>query len=169
MLLQVSGALELKATGGPSVDLAEKTVRRGVYGKVSRMYPGDFQTTFDLPPATISVEKRFVTNVPQQRLFFLNSPFVQLQAERIAEQITSVEGSEAKAKKAFEIVYQRAPTADELKGAIEFIELPAEEAPAGAAGDKTPAADDKDRKRPDSPLRSFIWALLSSNEFLYID
>jgi mono/diheme cytochrome c family protein len=171
MLLQASGALDLKGIGGPSEDLAEKTVRRGVYGKVSRMYPGDFQTTFDLPPATISVEKRFVTNVPQQRLFFLNSPFVQLQAERIAEQIKSADSSEAKVTKVFEMVYQRKPTADELKGGIEFIDLPAQDPappPAGTAGDKMATADEKDKRR-DSPLRSFIWALLSSNEFLYID
>ena len=58
-------------------------VRRGVYAKVSRMYPNDFQVTFDVPTSTISAEKRYATNVPQQRLFFLNNTFVQKQAQKL--------------------------------------------------------------------------------------
>jgi mono/diheme cytochrome c family protein len=172
MLLQTSGAIDLKGVGGPSEDMTEKMTRRAVYGKVSRMYPGDFQTTFDLPPATISAEKRYVTNVPQQRLFFLNSTFVQTQAERIAGQLLELESPAARVRKAFETIYQREPSPDELAAAVELIQLPAEAPPAAARdGQKDGGADDKDapKKLPDSPLRSFIWALLSSNEFLYID
>ena len=86
-LLQASGTLDLAVIGGPSEDLTEKMTRRGVYATVSRLYPSDFQSTFDLPPATISAEKRYSTNVPQQRLFFLNSAFVHKQAEAIAERL----------------------------------------------------------------------------------
>ena len=38
-LLQASGTLDLDGIGGPSEDLDEKMTRRGVYAKVSRMYP----------------------------------------------------------------------------------------------------------------------------------
>jgi len=170
-LLQSSGALDLKGIGGPSHDLTEKVTRRGVYAKVSRMYPGDFQATFDLPAATISAEKRYVTNVPLQRLFFLNNSVVHKQAETIAERIKSAGDGEAQVKKAFEMIYQREPSDDELKGSLEFLQLPAVEAPGAAATTDATKNDETDgpTKLPDSPLRSFIWALLSSNEFLYID
>jgi mono/diheme cytochrome c family protein len=150
-LLQTSGALDRSNLGGPSQDLNEKMNRRGVYASVSRMYPGELQATFDLPTATISAEKRYTTNVPQQRLFFLNSPMVRQQAERLAERIRLAGDERTQVRTAFQAIYQREPTDDELAGALEFIRLPAAATPAG------------------SPFRSFIWALLSSNEFLYID
>jgi len=69
------------------------------------------------------------------------------------------------------MIYQREPSDDELKGSLEFLQLPAMEAPGTAGATDAGTKDDTDapKKLPDSPLRSFIWALLSSNEFLYID
>jgi hypothetical protein len=179
-LLQASGKLDLTGIGGPSSPLTDKMTRRAVYATVSRLYPGDFQTTFDLPPATISAEKRFITNVPQQRLFFLNNSVVRTQAETIAERVKSAGDEEAQVKKAFELTYQRVPTPEEVDLSVRFLkkppvdsdeEAPGKEAPgkeaSGKKGDEDAAA--KKKMLPDSPLRSFIWALLSSNEFLYID
>jgi mono/diheme cytochrome c family protein len=180
-LLQAGGALDVKGIGGPSEDLTEKTERRGVYAKVSRMYPSDFQATFDVPTATISAERRYTTNVPQQRLFFLNNSFVHKQAERLVERIKDAGDPTAQVKKAFELVYQREATQEEIAAALELVTMepikpstPAGEARAGesrpeAGGDT--AKDDKSasKKLSDSPLRSFAWALLSSNEFLFID
>jgi len=153
-----------------------------VYATVSRLYPSDFQLTFDLPPATLSAEKRFVTNVPQQRLFFLNNNVVHTQAATIADRLGSLGGEEAQVKKAFELIYQRAPSAEEIAVSVAYLKKPplqvADEAAAkkeaAAKNEETPAKkgepDAPARKvLPDSPLRSLIWALLSSNEFLYID
>jgi mono/diheme cytochrome c family protein len=188
-LLQAGGALDVKGLGGPSEDLTEKTERRGVYSKVSRMYPSDFQATFDVPAATISAERRYTTNVPQQRLFFLNNSFVQKQAERLVERIKDAGDPAAQVKKAFDIVYQREATPEEIAAALELVtmepmkpvttanataakpdEVKAQDAPV-ADIDSKGKDDDKDvkKKLPDSPLRSFAWALLSSNEFLFID
>ena len=173
-LLQSAGTLDMSGVGGPSHALDTKMSRRGVYATVSRLYPGDFQVIFDLPTATISAEKRYVTNVPQQRLFFLNSPVVRTQAEAIADRLKGVESQEAQVKKAFELVYQRQPSADEIRGALEFLQLPpAAPAPAppaapGAAKDGKDDANEP-KRLPPSTLRSFVWALLSSNEFLYLD
>ena len=180
LLLQASNTLDLTATGGPSDDLSEKMKRRAVYAKVSRMYPADFHATFDLPTATISTEKRFTTNVPQQRLFFLNNALVHKQADAIAERLKFEPTSEAKAKKAFELVYQRMPTAEELAASILFVDKPAYQGPPPVAaaseadvkkalGEKSKEDKDAAKPLPDSPLRSFCWALLSSNEFLFID
>jgi mono/diheme cytochrome c family protein len=180
LLLQASNTLDVTAIGGPSDDLTEKMKRRAVYAKVSRMYPADFHATFDLPTATISTEKRFTTNVPQQRLFFLNNALVHKQAEAIAERLKFEPTSEAKVKKAFEIVYQRMPTPEELAASIPFVDKPAYQGPPPVAaasdadvkkalGEKSKEDKDAAKPLPDSPLRSFCWALLSSNEFLFID
>src|SRR5258708_8236262 len=53
-LLTASGKLQLDRIGGPSEELADGMIRRGMYGKVSRVSPNDFQTTFDFPTATFS-------------------------------------------------------------------------------------------------------------------
>src|SRR6266567_4427641 len=188
-LLYASGKLDLNQIGGPSGDLDEKMVRRAVYAKISRMYPNDFQMTFDFPTPTISAERRYTTNVPQQRLFFLNNNFVHKQAEALAERVQSAGSEEAQVTKAFEIAYQRVPTPEELKSSISFLHdaaqtVPSTPAPVVVKGDAKPestgsslmtamisTADEEDSKdKPkDSPLRSFCWALLSSNEFLFID
>jgi mono/diheme cytochrome c family protein len=190
-LLQASDAIDVKGIGGPSEELSEKTVRRGVYSKVSRMYPTDFQATFDLPAATISAERRYTTNVPQQRLFFLNNSFVHKQADRLAERIKDAGDHTAQIKKAFEIVYQREATPEEIAAAMELLTMEPikPSAPAGesgsdgkaaeeatgeakssaAAGEKGKDDSDAPKRLKDSPLRSFAWALLSSNEFLFID
>jgi len=180
LLLQASNTLDVSGIGGPSDELNEKMKRRAVYAKVSRMYPADFHATFDLPTATISTEKRYTTNVPQQRLFFLNNTLVHKQAEAIAERLNFEPTPEARVKKAFELIYQRAPTAEELAASILFVDKPAYKgpppvAPASEADVKAALGankkEDKDAPKPlpDSPLRSFCWALLSSNEFLFID
>src|SRR5215813_13483319 len=96
-------------------------IRRAVYARVSRMYPNDFQMTFDFPTPTISAERRYITNVPQKRLFFLNNAFVHKQAKELATRVTSEATEEAQVTKAFQIVYQRLPTADELKASIQFL------------------------------------------------
>jgi hypothetical protein len=175
-LLQASGTLDLSLIGGPSSPLNDKMTRRAVYATVSRLYPGDFQLTFDLPPATLSAEKRFVTNVPQQRLFFLNNNVVHTQAGTIADHLKSLGSEEAQVKKAFELIYQRAPLPEEITASVAYLKKPPietveetsakkEEMPTKKGDEKAPAR----KVLPDSPLRSFVWALLSSNEFLYID
>jgi mono/diheme cytochrome c family protein len=180
LLLEASNTLDLSGIGGASDELNEKMKRRAVYAKVSRMYPADFHATFDLPTATISTEKRYTTNVPQQRLFFLNNALVHKQAEAIAERLALEPTSEAKVKKAFELIYQRMPSAEELAASLLFVDKPAYKgpppvAPASEADVKAALGaakkEDKDAPKPlpDSPLRSFCWALLSSNEFLFVD
>ena len=73
--------------GGPSEPLTPLGDRRTVYGKVSRYKLDEFLQLFDFPSPTRSAEQRFTTNVPLQRLFFMNSDFMQQQAERLAERV----------------------------------------------------------------------------------
>jgi hypothetical protein len=161
-----------------------------MYGKVSRVFPNDFQTTFDFPTATFSSERRYTTNVPQQRLFFLNNEFVHKQAEALAERVKGAGNEEAQIRKAFSIVYQRQPLADELTASLELLRdttgaatsASADWKPSNASGGLAakpeasaatvgtqPEEPKKAAKPSGSPLKSLCWALLSSNEFLYLN
>jgi hypothetical protein len=47
-------------------------------------------TLFDFPLPINTVEQRNVTNVPVQRLFLMNSSFVETQARSFAKRLTAV-------------------------------------------------------------------------------
>lgn len=189
-LLTASGRLDTTKLGGPSEEIGDlKMTRRGVYGRVSRMYPNDFLSTFDAPAATIANEFRYTTNVPQQRLFFLNNEVVHKSAALLAEKIKATGREEDQVKQAYEAVYQRQPSDAELRFALDFLKeaAAADSAPpavpasagglaakpepsqmsAAAAAEPAPTKDKPLAKV--SPLQELCWALLSSNEFMYLN
>jgi hypothetical protein len=118
--LFVSGALDEKA-GGPSDELTPASVRRTVYGKVSRYRLDQYLQLFDFPAATITAEQRFTTNVPLQRLFLMNSDFMQQQAESLARRIGDVPDHAARVTAAYRLLFGRAPDARELQAGIDFL------------------------------------------------
>ena len=120
-LLSASGKLDMSKVGGPVEELDAKMIRRGMYGAVSRVFPNEFQTLFDYPIPTLSAERRYTTNVALQRLFFLNNEFVHKQAAALAERVKAAGNEEAQVRKAFEIVYQRDPSADELSFSLALL------------------------------------------------
>ena len=165
-VLSASGKIDLKM-GGPSQDLGPDMTRRGLYGHVSRVFPNNFQSIFDLPIATLSAERRYTTNVPPQRLFFLNNEFVHKNADQLAERVKNAGDERAQVRQAFIIAYQRPPTADELSLAVDLMHTHPDStsAAAGIASKPEPSAKDKPAV---SDLNSLCWALISSNEFLYV-
>ena len=185
-LLTASGKLDTTKIGGPSEEMDAKMVRRGMYGAVSRVFPNEFQTLFDYPIPTLSAEKRYTTNTPLQRLYFLNNEFVHKQATALAERVKAAGSEEAQVQKAFEIVYQRDPTPDELPASVALLKQPIEPVkaeanyqavafnakPAGggssmdAATAPTVAAK---AKTVETALEAMCWALLSSSEFLFLN
>ena len=78
--------------GGPSEELTPSFLRRTVYGKVSRYKLDTYLQTFDFPTPNISAEKRFITTVPLQRLFLMNSDFMQLESEELAKRVAGGAG-----------------------------------------------------------------------------
>jgi len=119
-LLSVSGTLEPKLFG-PSKDLTPDLTRRTVYGRVSRYHLDEYLALFDFPSPAISAEKRFSTNVPLQRLFFMNSDFVQQQGELIAKRVLDEPTSADRIKKTYSIVFGRTPTDTELAAGLEYL------------------------------------------------
>jgi mono/diheme cytochrome c family protein len=83
-LLASCGQLDL-TMGGRGVELAAAPFakRRAVYGFIDRQnLPGVFRT-FDFASPDATNPQRFVTSVPQQALFMMNSPFVLEQARSL--------------------------------------------------------------------------------------
>ena len=190
-LLKASGKLDTSKIGGPSEEMDAKMVRRGMYGAVSRVFPNEFQTLFDYPLPTLSAEKRYTTNTPLQRLYFLNNDFVHKQAEAMAERVKSAGSDEAEVRKAFEIAYQRDPSAEELATALKLAprlraarpsrnraqvsskaaSLNAKPAEGGGMHVRPPrpTPHPKREKHAETPLEALCWALLSSNEFMFLN
>jgi mono/diheme cytochrome c family protein len=76
-VLFTAGKLDVSQVGGRSVDLwsAPFTPRRAIYGFIERQnLPGIFRV-FDFATPDATSPKRFMTTVPQQALFFMNSQF----------------------------------------------------------------------------------------------
>ncbi len=120
-VLAVAGTLDEKM-GGPSAKLTPLSGRRTIYGTVSRYRLDEFLQLFDVPSPVQSAEKRFTTNVPLQRLFLMNSDFMQQQAERLADRVIAEPTDAARIQKTYRIVFGRAPTPAELKAGLDFLD-----------------------------------------------
>jgi hypothetical protein len=120
-LLFVSGALDTEKTGGPSAPLTPFFNRRTVFGKVSRYKLDDYLQLFDFPSPNLSAEKRFTTTVPLQRLFLMNSDFMQQQGELLARRVAAQPDNTARIQKAYRLIFGRAPTDAEVKAGLAFL------------------------------------------------
>ena len=124
-LFHVSGRLDLKSIGGKSVDLwsAPFTQRRALYGFVERQnLPGIFRT-FDFASPDSTSARRFMTTVPQQALFFMNSPLSVEQAKFIVNKpsIQSTPDDGNKVKRLYNLIFARQPEASELTAGINYL------------------------------------------------
>jgi hypothetical protein len=120
-LLQASGKLD-GTVGGKSVDLFKEpvTTRRAVYGFIDRQnLPGTFRS-FDVALPDTHAPQRFVTTVPQQALFLMNSPFVLEQAKSLSVRIVGKNDAE-RIQSLYQLGLGRAATAEELAIAGEFL------------------------------------------------
>jgi hypothetical protein len=85
-LLAAAGELDEKI-GGRAVELMKEPFakRRTIYGFIDRQnLPGVFRT-FDFASPDTTNPQRYVTTVPQQALFMMNSPFVVERARALAK------------------------------------------------------------------------------------
>jgi hypothetical protein len=120
-MLAVAGTLDAKP-GGPSAKLTLKNRRRTIYGQVSRYSLDPYLALFDFPSPGSTSERRFVTNVAPQRLFLMNSDFVQEQAERTAERVAKAPGDAARIAQVYDLLFQREPTAAEVAAGLAYLQ-----------------------------------------------
>ena len=178
-LLVAAGRLDRTPFGPPVAAVEDATgqvgtpddkPRRSVYLQARRSKPVAFLTAFDAPAGELHCERRNPTTSAPQALMLLNSDFVRKQAGYVAVRVRSgatTRGffaslvnpptAEQLAAKAWEVVYLRPPTADELRLGAAFLKT------------QTAALRGKAKDADLAALTNLCQQLLASNEFLYMD
>jgi len=155
-LLLVTGELDL-GLGGPSIENIQGSTRRTLYAKVSRngdqFASDEFLRLFDFPLMRATVENRPSSIVPQQFLFAMNSSFMVDRAKVLADRLLSESGDDdSRVRSAYQRLYGRDPTGDEVQLAVEYLRQAVDN------------ASDGDLSR----WTQYAQVLLSSNEFMYV-
>ena len=131
-LVAVAGTLD-KKMGGQPVDLAQDPAptRRAVYGLIDRAKLPGFFNTFDFASPDLSSPQRVMTTVPQQALYLMNAPFVIRQAKALAgrEDVAGHAEPAERIRALYRVLYQREPTANELRMGQAFIQAQIDRAP----------------------------------------
>jgi Protein of unknown function (DUF1553) len=156
-ILFVAGDLDLKEVGGPSKDFSSENTRRTVYCKVSRFRLNNYLQVFDFPNPGFTAEQRFSTNVPVQRLYFMNNDFVYEQAGKLAERLFPKVGDEARIAEAYRLLYGRAPSKQEVDIGLQFLRTTPEKPGNNISGE------------PITAWKEYARVLLSANEFEFMD
>ena len=150
-ILTVSGELT-EVPGAKSMPVDEPDNRqRTVYACVSRLQLNSLLAQFDYPDANVHSERRPVTTTPMQKLFILNSPFMQKRAAALANRLmAAVPGDEeARVTFAWHLLFSREPDNEERALARKFL--------SGGSNQKM------------QRWEQYAQILLASNELLYVD
>ena len=124
---------------------------------MSRFRIDSFLQAFDFPNPTFTAEQRFSTNVPVQRLYFMNNGFVYAQAGKFAERVYAKGDDAARIRDAYHLLYGRQPTDEELKLGLTFLTTTPEKP--GYLIDQEPA----------TAWKQYARVLFSSNEFEFLN
>ena len=123
-MLAAAGRLDLTSGGLPfSLTALPAVPRRSVYGFIERGRIPSILSAFDFASPDQHAPMRFVTTVPQQALFFLNSPFVAEQARFVAarREVASAATDSAKIEQFYRFIFGRAPQDAELQAGLRFV------------------------------------------------
>ncbi|HWB99247.1 MAG TPA: PSD1 and planctomycete cytochrome C domain-containing protein [Bryobacteraceae bacterium] len=143
-LLFVSGNLDL-TEGGKAVPFGDENSRRTVYGFVSRRKLDRMLALFDFPNANNTSEQRMSTNVPLQRLFYMNGSLVAQEAQKLAARLADEPDDRARIRKAYRWLFDRDPDHAEVDLGLQFLRESREAWP------------------------QYTQVLLSSNEFIFVE
>jgi uncharacterized protein DUF1553/uncharacterized protein DUF1549/cytochrome c len=130
-MLAAAGRLDLTMGGVPFPLTAQPSVpRRSVYGFIERGRVPGLLSAFDFASPDQHAPMRYVTTVPQQALFFLNSPFVAEQARAIVSrtEVATAATSSEKVRKLYQAIFARDPEQVEMEASLKFL------SPAGEQG-----------------------------------
>ncbi len=156
-MLFVAGDLDTKEPGGPAKPLSPENKSRTVYAKVSRFRIDPFLQAFDFPNPTFTTEQRFSTNVPVQRLYFMNNAFVYGQSGVLANRVASQADDAARIAEIYRLLYGRKPTAAELNLGLDFLRTTPEK-PGYLVN-----------QEPVTAWKQYARILFSSNEFEFLN
>ena len=149
-MLAVSGVLAHTSGGAPSELTADDNHRRTVYGLVDRRNLDSMLRLHDFPDPAGHSPRREPTTTPVQQLFVLNSKFLSQQADRLYDRVKSMgeTSTTARVRKIYEWMFARFPTPAQVELAESFL------------------ASGSDH---DATWTQYLHALLSSNEFAFVD
>lgn len=115
--------------GGASVEIAGSFVapRRTVYATIDRQNLPALFRTFDFASPDTHSPGRYLTTVPQQGLYLLNSGQVYFLAQRIAAEVRRSAGGDRRrqVESVVQRVLSRSPNDEERERMIEFLQQPA--------------------------------------------
>jgi hypothetical protein len=149
-MLAVAGRLDLQLGGKATMDLNRP--RRSLYIQTVRADRRNFSTLFDAADPSQCVGLRNVTTVAPQALFMLNNAFVTDNAKHFAAKLVAEIPNDERARihRAYEELYGRSPTENEVSVAEKFL----------AAATKRNAA---------AAWADYIHVLFCTSEFCYVD
>ena len=177
-LLAVSGALD-PTIGGPATAITEPpfSARRTIYGFIDRQNLDGLYRAFDFAVPDATSPRRFVTTVPQQALFLMNSPFLHEQSRRLAAVVVANDGQADSStnsadpadgvRKLYLRALGRQPAADELTLGIEFLQR--QTAANATELDKWKGLPSGNGKPLLSAWEQLAQVLLLTNEFMFMD
>ncbi|MDA2938273.1 DUF1553 domain-containing protein [Acidobacteria bacterium AH-259-A15] len=144
----------------PFVDVYE-TKRRSVYLMTQRIQKHPYLSIFDGADTNSSTAGRLVTTTPIQALFMMNSAFVHERADHLARGlIAEVPETPRRIDRAHRMALGRPARPEELRKAEHYLKQ---------ARKKLAAAGTPVSELYTQALASYLRALLSSNEFLFVD
>jgi hypothetical protein len=187
-LVLLGGRLD-RTIGGKPVNISDEpySYRRTVYGFVDRLGLSDLMIQFDFADPEMPNSRRTNTTVPQQALFFLNSPMAADAARALMtrSEVVSAATDEARVQALYRILYQRTANEQEVKLALAFIAEAAKPEHARTKPAAKPGAPkdtaDKDKyaklinlgtmveRTPLKPWELYAQALICANEFVYVN
>jgi hypothetical protein len=156
-VLFVAGDLDVSKMGGPAKEMSTDNVRRTIYAKVSRFRIDPFLQAFDFPNPTFTAEQRFSTNVPVQRLYFMNNAWVYAQAGKLADRVYDKGDDTARITEAYRLLYRRKPTPEEVQAGLDFLKNNPEKPGYLIA------------QEPMTAWKQYSRVLFSSNEFEFLN
>ncbi|MDB5293029.1 MAG: hypothetical protein JWL69_4270 [Phycisphaerales bacterium] len=154
-VLAVSGMLDEKMFGPGTLD--QNSRRRSIYFTVKRSQLIPMLMVLDWPEPLNSIGSRPTTTVAPQALLFMNSPQARQYADGFAKRIKADSVANS-VEQAYRIAFGRAATKTEAEVSTAFIERQTHSY--------------QDAGRPDaraSALADFCQALMSANEFVYVE
>jgi hypothetical protein len=138
-----------------------ETRHRSVYLMQQRIKKHPFLATFDGADANASTAERGVTTTPLQALFLMNDPFAHSQAESFARRLLREASDDGqRINRAHQLAFGRTARPEEVREGLAYLEAFRRKLLA------TKALPENDVLQAWS---SYARALLSSNEFMFVD
>jgi hypothetical protein len=123
-MLTFTGTLD-RTLGGKPVNLTDEpySTRRSVYGYIDRGNLPELMAQFDFADPDMANSMRTTTVVPQQALFFMNSPMAVDAARKVTARPEFVKAKDdvARVTALYEVLFQRKPRPEEFRIAREFV------------------------------------------------